>query len=148
MDAVNAAKMLRWLSNIDARVAYSEEAVEMWAHTLAPFDASEVKQAILDHYRTNESVAATFAGIRKRALAVRDTRLAQQRAIEPPVREKTEADYRHKIRETPEFRALFEQGRREGNAERAYATVLRETGDRAQAFAARDAILNPRQAAA
>jgi hypothetical protein len=141
LNVVEAAHMLRWLSNVDARVIYTEEAVEMWAHALAPFAADEVKQAILDHYRTNESVAATHAGVRKRALAVRDTRAAQQRAIEPPARVYHESDYRRKIRETPEFMALFEQGRREGNAERAYATVLRETGDRGQAFAARDRIL-------
>lgn len=44
----------------------------------------------------------------------------------------------------PMFRGLpqFEQGRKLGNADRAYATVLRETKDRAQAEAAKSAILN------
>jgi hypothetical protein len=44
----------------------------------------------------------------------------------------------------PMFRGLpqFEEGRKIGNAERAYRTVLRETKDRAKAEAARDAILN------
>ena len=141
MNVVETAHMLRWLSNIDARVIYTEEAVEMWAHALAPFEASEAKQAILDHYRQNEQFAATHAGIRKRALAVRATREAQQRAIEPASRTYSEADYRRKIRETPAFMAAFEQGRREGNADRAYATVLRETGDRQAAYAAKDRIL-------
>jgi hypothetical protein len=42
------------------------------------------------------------------------------------------------------FRGLpqFENGRKLGNAERKYNQVLRETKDRAQAEAARDAILN------
>lgn len=42
------------------------------------------------------------------------------------------------------FRGLpqFEQGRKEGNAERAYRTVLRETKDRAAAQRAKDEILN------
>jgi len=141
MDRRETIAMLTWVNQVDPRVMLNEAAVELWAHSLAPFDSSEAKQAILEHYRTNESIAASPGAIRKRAQTVRNTRDAQQRAIEPPSRPKTEADYRRKIRESPEFMALFEQGRREGNAERAYATVLRETGDRQQAFAARDRIL-------
>ena len=117
--------MLRWLSNVDARVIYTEEAVEMWAHALAPFAADEVKQAILDHYRTNESVVASHAGVRKRALAVRDTRAAQQAAITAgPVRpEKTFADYERRM-DRPEFQALMEQGSQQRRADLAARGLL------------------------
>lgn len=77
-------KMITWLNSIDGRVMLNEPSVEMWAHAMAPFEASEAKQAILDHYRNNEQFAATHAGIRKRALAVRDVRAAQQSAIAGP----------------------------------------------------------------
>jgi len=117
MDLQETILMLRWLSNVDARVIFTEPAAEMWAHALAPIEASEAKQAILDHYRTNDQFPATHAGIRKRALAVRDTREAQQRAIEPPKAYKNPLSWR--ARNPEEWDRLFEEGRQQGNAERA-----------------------------
>lgn len=120
MNLEETIHMLRWLSNIDARVIFTEPAAEMWAHALAPFEASEAKQAVLDHYRTNDQFPATHAGIRKRALAVRDTREAQQRAINPPKAYKNPMSWR--ARNPAEWDRLFEEGRRQGNAERARAS--------------------------
>lgn len=135
------AALITWLGQYDARIQVTHATRDIWHHSLSSFEFDECKQAILEHARYNENIVATPAAIRARASQIVARREAQQRAIDPPVREKTEADYRRKIRETPAFMAAFEAGRREGNADRAYATVLRETGNRQAAYAAKDRIL-------
>jgi len=106
----------------------NQAAAETWAYALRQVDAAVAKQAVLEHYKAHESIAATPGAISKRAANIRTSREAGQRAIDaaPVTRPKTEADYRRRIRQTPEFMALFEQGRREGNAMRAAATKARE----------------------
>lgn len=119
MDLNETAHMLRWLSNIDARVMFSEPAVEMWQHALAPVTAAEAKQAVLDHYRTNDQFPATHAGIRKRALNLRDTINAQHRAIDAtPASTTIKHPNSWRARNPEKWDAMFEQGRRDANAER------------------------------
>jgi len=127
MQVQEVISMLRWVNETDPRVMFNDAAVEVWLYALRPTDAAVAKQAVLEHYKANEGIAASPAAISKRARNIAASREAGQRAIESAPRPmKTEADYRRKIRETPEFMALFEGGRRLGNEERRRATEARQ----------------------
>jgi hypothetical protein len=127
MQVQEVISMLRWVNETDPRVMFNDAAVEVWLYALRPTDAAVAKQAILEHYKANEGIAASPGAISKRARNIAASREAGQRAIEAtPKPMKTEADYRRKIRETPEFMALFEEGRRQGNEERRRATEARQ----------------------
>lgn len=120
MDLNETIHFLRWVSSVDARVMFNEPAVEMWQHALAPVAAAEAKQAVLDHYRQSDQFPATHAGIRKRALNVRDMQQAQHRALEAtPASTTIKNPNSWRARNPQEWNRLFEQGRREANAERA-----------------------------
>lgn len=126
MQIEQVVSMLRWVNETDPRVQFNEAAVEVWHYSLRTVDASVAKQAVLEHYKAHESIAASPGAISKRAANIKASRDAGQRAIDAAPRPvKTEADYRRKIRETPEFMALFEEGRRQGNEERRIATERR-----------------------
>jgi hypothetical protein len=139
VDQRETIAMLTWINQVDARVHLNQAAAETWAYALRSVDSAVAKQAVLEHYKAHENIAATPGAISKRAANIRTSREAGQYAVDKAReieattlrRPKTEADYRRKIRETPEFMALFEQGRREGNAMRAAATRARE-GDQDQ----------------
>jgi hypothetical protein len=127
MDQRQTIAMLTWINQVDPRVLLNEASAETWAYSLRSVEPAVAKQAVLEHYKANESIAASPGAISKRASNIKNSRDAGQRAIDAtPKPAKTEADYRRKIRETPEFMALFEQGRREGNEMRAAATRARE----------------------
>lgn len=127
MDQRETIAMLTWINQVDPRVMLNQAAAETWAYALRSVESSVAKQAVLEHYKAHESIAATPGAISKRAGHIKTAREAGQRAIDAtPRRPKTEADYRRRIRETPEFMALFEQGRVEGQAMRAAATKARE----------------------
>lgn len=126
MDHKQTIAMLTWINQVDPRVMLNQAAAETWAYSLRSVEPAVAKQAVLEHYKANESIAASPGAISKRAANIKNSREAGQRAIGATPRPvKTEADYRRKIRETPEFMALFEEGRRQGNAERAAATERR-----------------------
>lgn len=127
MQVQEVISMLRWINEGDPRVQFNDSAVEQWHYALRTVEAAVAKQAVLEHVKINEGIQVTPAAISKRAGYIKSSRDAGQRAIDAaPRRVKTEADYRRKIRETPEFMALFEEGRRQGNAERAAATERRQ----------------------
>jgi hypothetical protein len=126
MQVQEVISMLRWVNETDPRVMFNDAAVEVWLYALRPTDPAVAKQAVLEHYKANEGIAASPGAISKRARNIAASREAGQRAIgATPQPMKTEADYRRKIRETPEFMALFEEGRRQGNEERRRATEAR-----------------------
>ena len=126
MQVQEVISMLRWINEGDPRVQFNDSAVEFWHYSLRTVDAAVAKQAVLEHVRQHEQIVATPAAIAKRAANIKASRDAGQRAIDATPRPmKTEADYRRKIRETPEFMALFEEGRRQGNEERRQATERR-----------------------
>ena len=126
MDHKQTIAMLTWINQVDPRVMLNQAAAETWAYSLRNVDPAVAKQAVLEHYKANESIAASPGAISKRAANIKASRDAGQRAIDASPRPvKTEADYRRKIRETPEFMALFEEGRRQGNEERRLATERR-----------------------
>lgn len=120
MDLTETVHMLRWLSSIDPRVVFNEASAEMWQHSLEPVTAAEAKQAVLDHYRQNDQFPATYAGIRKRALNIRDMQAAQHRALEATPSGTTVYNPRAMRSRNPElWDQLFEEGRRQGNETRA-----------------------------
>ena len=126
MDHKQTIAMLTWINQVDPRVMLNQAAAETWAYSLRSLEPAVAKQAVLEHYKANEAVVATPGGIAKRAANIKASREAGQRAIgATPGPVKTEADYRRKIRATPEFMALFEEGRRLGNEERRRATEAR-----------------------
>lgn len=142
MNKTEALALVTWVSQSDGRVTVADATVQIWENALQTATVAEARSAIMDHYRMNETQATPY-GIRRR---VEDHRAhadaqqsAHQHAIEAaaPVRTMAFSDYvRHVDR--PEYAALFEAGRRDGNAHRAYKRTLRETGSRELARAAGD----------
>jgi hypothetical protein len=125
MQVQEVISMLRWINEGDPRVPFNDSAVEQWHYVLRSVDAAVAKQAVLEHVKQHENIQVTPAAIYKRAGYIKNSRDAGQRAISTTAPVKTEADYRRKIRETPEFMALFDKGRDEGNEIRRLATERR-----------------------
>ncbi|MDQ5861140.1 MAG: hypothetical protein M3536_02615, partial [Actinomycetota bacterium] len=67
MNAEETVLLLTWVNQHDPRVQLNAASRDIWAYSLAPFTAGEAKQAILDHYRLNDSIAVSPGAIRKRA---------------------------------------------------------------------------------
>lgn len=107
---------LGWLAQHDGRVANSVAAVEIWQASLNNATAAEAKQAVLDHYRGNEAVAATPGGIRKRTQTLRTTTEAQGRALTASAPVKHPASWRSRNPEL--WDELFAAGREQARLER------------------------------
>ena len=87
---------LRWLCEHEYRVQYSDAAVEVWQYALRNVDRAVAKQAVLEHYRANEAVAATPGGIAKRAGYIQSARdgFESAQAIEATPQQQNAADGR------------------------------------------------------
>jgi hypothetical protein len=85
---------LRWLCEHEYRVQYSDAAVEVWQYALRNVDRAVAKQAVLEHYKANDAVAATPGGIAKRAGNIRSSRAATDsaQAIEASPSQQNAAD--------------------------------------------------------
>jgi hypothetical protein len=125
VDHKQTIAMLTWINQVDPRVMLNEAAAETWAYAMRMVPADVAKQAVLEHYKAHENIAATPGAISKRAGNIKASREAGQRAIEAapkPVRHPLSWRSRN-----PElWDQLFEQGRAEGNAKRKAATERRE----------------------
>lgn len=130
MDQRETIAMLTWINQVDPRVMLNQAAAETWAYALRSVDQAVAKQAVLEHYKAHENIAATPGAISKRAGFIRTAREAGQRAIDPP-RDRVRHPLSWRSRNPAEWDRLFEQGRAEGNAIRAAATRARE-GDQGQ----------------
>jgi len=120
MDLNETVHMLRYVNNFDARVQFNEPSVEMWQKILAPVTPAEARQAIEEHYTQNDGTAASAAGIRKRALNVRERWAAKQRALTAqPATTTIKNPNSFRARNPELWDQLFEQGRKEANEERA-----------------------------
>lgn len=124
MDQRETIAMLTWINQVDARVHLNQASAETWAYALRAVDSAVAKQAVLEHYKAHESIAATPGAISKRAGHIRTSREAGQRAIEPP-RNRVRHPLSWRSRNPDEWDRLFEQGRAEGNELRAAATRAR-----------------------
>ena len=124
MQIEQVVSMLRWVNETDPRVQFNEAAVEVWHYSLRTVDASVAKQAVLEHYKAHESIAASPGAISKRAANIKASRDAGQRAIDAaPWPVKTDLSWRARNPEL--WDQLFEEGRRQGNEERRRATEAR-----------------------
>jgi hypothetical protein len=117
--------LITWINQHDPRVQVTKGARDIWAHSLAPVTYSEAQQAVLEHYRANDQDLPNPGTIRKRALAIRASREAGQRAIAGPA-QPVKHPLSWRKRNPEEWDRLFEQGRREGNEERRLATEARK----------------------
>ena len=124
MDYKQTIAMLTWINQVDPRVMLNEASVDVWAYSMRSVDPSVAKQAVLEHYKAHEGIAASPGAISKRATNIRASREAGQRAIEAsPEPPKHPLSWR--ARNPAEWDRLFEEGRRLGNEERRRATEQR-----------------------
>lgn len=125
MDHKQTIAMLTWVNQVDPRVMLNEASVDVWAYAMQNVPADVAKQAVLEHYKANESIAASPGAISKRSLNIRTSRQAKESAksiteTKPP---KHPSSWRAMNPE--KWDALFEAGRREGNEAREAATRAR-----------------------
>jgi len=125
VDYKQTIAMLTWINQVDPRVMLNEASVDVWAYSLRAVEPAVAKQAVLEHYKANESIAASPGAISKRAGNIRASREAGQRAIDAaPQPVKHPLSWRARNPEL--WDQLFEEGRRQGNEERRRATERRE----------------------
>ena len=124
MQVQEVISMLRWVSETDPRVMFTDAAVEVWHYALRTVDPAVAKQAILEHYKQHESIAATPGAISKRAGYIKSSREAGQRAIDQPA-QPVKHPLSWRARNPELWDQLFEEGRRQGNEERRLATERR-----------------------
>lgn len=124
MDHKQTIAMLTWINQVDPRVMLNQAAAETWAYSLRSVEPAVAKQAVLEHYKANESIAASPGAISKRAANIKNSREAGQRAIDPPA-QPVKHPLSWRARNPAEWDRLFEQGRRQGNEERRRASEAR-----------------------
>ena len=116
MDHKQTIAMLTWINQVDPRVMLNEAAVDVWAYAMSNIPGDVAKQAVLEHYKANESIAASPGVISKRAANIKNSREAKAQALEPPA-----APFKHpmswRARNPEEWDRLFEQGRQERRAD-------------------------------
>ena len=125
MNLEETVAIITWVNQHDPRVQVNKGSRDMWAHSLAPYTYDECRQAILDHYRLNDEETVTPSKIRKRAENVRNQRAGFQSAIEANPKQSSKHPSSWRARNPELWDQLFEEGRRQGNAERQAATERR-----------------------
>jgi hypothetical protein len=115
MDHKQTIAMLTWINQVDPRVMLNEANVEVWAYAMSATPADVAKQAVLEHYKANEGIAASPGAISKRALNIRNSREAKNNALEalPPVKHPSS----WRSRNPEEWDRLFDLGRQQRKAE-------------------------------
>ena len=125
MDYKQTIAMLTWINQVDPRVMLNEASVDVWAYSLRSVEPAVAKQAVLEHYKAHDGIAASPGAISKRATNIRASREAGQRAIDAaPAPVKHPLSWRARNPEL--WDQLFEEGRRRANEERRRATEARE----------------------
>lgn len=126
MNSEETVALLTWVNQHDPRVQLNAASRDIWAYSLSPFTVQEAKQAILDHYRLNDSIAVSPGAIRKRAddhRAVTDGRYTAQKKLPASAWKHPTACF--KYTDPERWDALFQQGVAEGNETRRRATEAR-----------------------
>jgi len=115
MDHKQTIAMLTWINQVDPRVMLNEANVEVWAYAMSATPADIAKQAVLEHYKANDSIAASPGAISKRAINIRNSREAKTSALEalPPIKHPNS----WRSRNPEEWDRLFEQGREQRRAD-------------------------------
>ena len=127
MDAVATSGLLTWINQFDPFVQLNDAAVDIWSHSMSPLQYSEAEEAVVQHYRQNPGVQAQPGAILKRGLQIRTSREAGHRAsaIEAPKAQPVKHPLSWRARNPELWDQLFEEGRRQGNAERKRADERR-----------------------
>ena len=116
MDHKQTIAMLTWINQVDPRVMLNEANVEVWAYAMSNTPSDVAKQAVLEHYKANESIAASPGAISKRAANIKNSREAKQAALEPP-----QPKFKHpmswRARNPAEWDRLMEEGRMDRQAD-------------------------------
>ena len=115
MDHKQTIAMLTWINQVDPRVMLNEANVEVWAYAMQNVAGDIAKQAVLEHYKANDSIAASPGAISKRASNIKNSREAKQAAITalPPAKHPNS----WRSRNPEEWDRLAEQGRLERRAD-------------------------------
>jgi hypothetical protein len=126
MEEEEVVTLLTWINQSDPRMQLTPANRDIWHYSLSAATYDDAKQAVLEHYRYNDSELPNPGTVRKRAAAIKSSRQAKQQALTagPTSAPKTFKDY-EKRTQSPQFIALFEEGRRQGNADRAARTAAR-----------------------
>lgn len=129
---------------IDPRIQVNKPTFDLWSKVLHANTRNECEAAInlfYERYAEPTNRPTVDAPAIRRIIAHETERAtAKTRALEPPRRNYTEPQIR--TRAIERHHTEYQQGILDGNAERAYNTTLRETGDRRQALTARDHALH------
>lgn len=116
MDHKQVIAMLTWINQVDPRVMLNEAAAETWAYAMRTIPANVAKQAVLEHYKAHESIAASPGAISKRAGNIKNSLDAKTRALEPTPRAYADPNS-WRARNPEEWDRLKEQGRLERQAD-------------------------------
>ena len=112
MDHKQTIAMLTWINQVDPRVMLNEASAETWAYSMRNIPPDVAKRAVLEHYKANESIAASPGAISKRSANIKNSRDAKQNALEPPA-----PAFKHpnswRSRNPEEWDRLVEVGRQE-----------------------------------
>jgi hypothetical protein len=110
MDHKQTIAMLTWINQVDPRVMLNEASAETWAYAMQTTPADVAKQAVLEHYKAHESIAASPGAISKRAANIKTSREAKQKALEPPLPPCKDPNS-WRARNPEEWDRLMEEGR-------------------------------------
>lgn len=138
MNLLETTKLIIWVNQFDPFVQANDAAADIWLHSMSPLQYEEAEESIVQHYRANPGVKAEPGAILKRALQIRASREAGQRAIDPPA-QPMKHPLSWRARNPELWDQLFEEGRRQGNEERRRATEARngtQEPERTEWFAA------------
>lgn len=126
MDATETVALLTWINQADPRMQLTAANRDIWEYSLSAATYDDAKQAVLEHYRHNDTDLPNPGTIRKRAVVIKSSREAKQQALTagPTGPEKTIEHY-EKRTQSPAFIAAFQEGVRQGNEMRARATAAR-----------------------
>lgn len=110
MDHKQTIAMLTWINQVDPRVMLNEASAETWAYAMRNIPTDVAKQAVLEHYKAHESIAASPGAISKRAAHIKASDEAKQSAITAtPDVVKNPMSWR--ARNPAEWDRLMEEGR-------------------------------------
>jgi len=126
MNLEETVTLLTWINQADPRLQLTKANRDIWEYSLSAATYDDAKQAVLEHYRHNDTDLPNPGTIRKRAVVIKSSREAKQQALTAgPVGPEKTIEHYEKRTQSPAFIAAFEEGRRQGNTERARRTEER-----------------------
>lgn len=145
MNQEETGRLLGFVAAFDHRNPQDADAdIMAWHAVLHEQPLQDCKEAVVRFFKTEKGwiMPGDVFRLARHVRADRAREADKQRALAaaPAGPDLEHADIRRRIMDTPEFKAKFERGKIDGNAERAYNVKLRETGSRDKAAAAYRAV--------